>query len=339
MSKSALDLKLAFLIPVLMLIQGCGSSADPNFAAGEQASPAYSIPAEMLEASLACESDLALDMRSPVLLVHATTVDPEINFAWNWMPVLRELQIPFCTVTLPNYAMTDIQESAEYVVYAIREMYRRGGRKVQIVGHSQGGLVPRWALRWWPDTRAMVDDLVAMGSPNHGSVVVTAICLAGCAPALQQQASDSDFVTALNADGETFAGISYTNIYSRLDEFVQPNLDDSGSTSLQTGEGMIRNVALQDVCPLDVSEHLIVGTSSSAGYEIAMDALMHEGPADIDRVDRAACSRLLMPGVNPATFATDFSAASAQVVLQLALYPHTFEEPPLKCYVTGSCAD
>jgi putative serine esterase DUF676 len=50
-------------------------------------------------------------------------------------------------VTLPGTGMGDIQVAGEYVVYAIRTMHAAYGGRIDIVGHSQGGMVPRWALR------------------------------------------------------------------------------------------------------------------------------------------------------------------------------------------------
>ncbi len=31
-----------------------------------------------------------------------------------------------------------------------------------MVTHSQGGMIGRWATRFWPDTRQMVDDIVGL---------------------------------------------------------------------------------------------------------------------------------------------------------------------------------
>ena len=156
--------------------------------------------------------------------------------------------------------MGDIQARGDYIAYAIRQMYARGGRRISILGHSQGGMVMRWALRFWPDTRGMVDDVIGMAGTNHGSVIVPALCVPSCAPALWQQRDSANFYAALNSGAETFAGISYTEIYSHTDEFVQPALDDSGTSSLHTGDGRITNVAVQDICPTDSPDHLLVGT-------------------------------------------------------------------------------
>jgi len=61
----------------------------------------------------------------------------------------------------------------------------------------------------------------------------------GCAPALWQQRTGSAFDNALNSGAETFAGRSYTHVYTQLDEVVVPNFDETGSSSLHTGAGQI----------------------------------------------------------------------------------------------------
>jgi hypothetical protein len=44
-----------------------------------------------------------------------------------------------------------------------------------------------------------------------------------------------------------------------------------------------------------------------------------------------------MPGVNPATVATDMAAAAADLLVNTESAPDLPAEPPLKCYVTASC--
>jgi hypothetical protein len=240
-------------------------------------------------------------------------------------------------VTLPNDAMSDIQVAGEYMVHAIRAMHAASGRQVDIVGHSQGGMVPRWALRFWPDTRPLVDDLVGLSPSNHGTVDANAACVPGCAPAFWQQRRGSAFLDAANSTQETFSGVSYSVIYTRLDEVVVPNLGPAASSELHGGGGQIENVAVQDVCPLDVSEHLAVGTYDNTAYQLAIDALTHTGPADPARVGSSPCRQPLMPGVNKLTFALDYAKELAHVAQVVATYPHVAKEPPLACYTTASC--
>ncbi len=267
-----------------------------------------------------------------------TAISPEENFSWNWFPALSAGGIPYCSVRSPGDTMADIQINGEYIVYAIRQMHRRTHRKVQIVGHSQGGMVPRWALRFWPGTRKLVDDVIGLAPSNHGTLAARALCnVGGCAPAIWQQRDDSQFTAALNSRRETFKGIDYTVAYTRLDEVVIPNGDaETGSAALHTGKGRIANVATQDLCPLNVAEHLAAGTYDPVAYAIAMDALTHRGPANPDRIDPAVCTQTLMPGVNPATFAADFGSAGGYLANVLVTYPHVPEEPLLKAYVTAA---
>jgi triacylglycerol esterase/lipase EstA (alpha/beta hydrolase family) len=194
-----------------------------------------------------------------VLLVPGTTVDPREDYSWNWFRALDRLGRPYCAVTLPGYTTGDTQVASEYVVNAIRSIYARTGRKVQVIGHSQGGTEPRFALRFWPDLRSKVDDYIALAATNHGSPLIRTICVPNCSPALWQQLDGSNYVHAMNSYQETFAGISYTAIYTHFDQFVRPAEDDHGTTSLH-GPGDITNIALQDVCPTDTAEHIAIGT-------------------------------------------------------------------------------
>jgi hypothetical protein len=311
-----------------------GSSGGTVFAPVDRPGPPLSVPAEQLKQSVNCTANATDARREVVLFVPGTTVTPQENYGWNWFPALDKLGWPYCSVIEPNNAMSDAQVSAEYVVYATRYVHEISGRKVNILGHSQGGTEPRFALRFWPDIRSMVDDYIAFAATNHGSVAVIPLCppVLGCAPSLWEQIYHSQYTEAMNSRQETFPGISYTDIYTRADEFVQPNLNGDGTTSLHGGGGAITNVALQDVCPADISEHLAAGTYPVA-YAIAMDALTHPGPADLARVSRAVCSQVFMPGVDPVTFATTYASVLATIARELALYPHVSSPPPLKPYV------
>jgi hypothetical protein len=308
-----------------------------TYAPVDQPGPPLSVPQDKLDASLVCAGNPAAGTHEPVLLVPGTTVNPHADFSWNWEPALDKLGIPWCSVELPGNSMGDIQVAGEYVVNAIRTLHARAGRQIAVIGHSQGGMVPRWALRFWPDTRSMVDDQIGFAPSNHGTIDAGPLCQVGCAPAIWQQRDNADFIKALNSEQETFAGISYTAVYTHLDEVVVPNLDSSGSSSLHGGGGDITNVAVQELCPLDVNEHLLVGTIDPVAYALAIDAMDHPGPADPSRIPSSVCTQLFMPGVNPSTVATDIASAAAVLSTTLATYPYVSAEPPLACYVTASC--
>jgi hypothetical protein len=319
--------------------------ASGPYAPLDRPGPPLSVPLAQLRASLQCTAGVAHASREPVLLNPATGVTPDQNYSWNWERALTQLGIPWCAYTAPYHTLGDIQVSGEYLVYGIRTMNAMAGRRIAILGHSQGGMSMRWALRFWPDTRKMVDDVIGIAGSNHGTTA-SGLCVGGCPPADWQQAAGANFIAALNSYAETFPGISYTEIYSHTDEVVMPNANDHGSSSLHTGGGMITNVATQDICPADVYEHLTVGTVDPVAYALAIDALTHPGPADPARVPRSVCAQVYMPGVDPLTVNTYLQILAAAPGLlavpvggvNLVGVPEVSAEPPLACYVFASCA-
>ena len=310
-------------------------AAGRTYAAVDRAGPALSVPAAVLNQSLSCSGDLAGADRAPVLLVPATWVSPGEHYGWNYMRAFDGLGWPYCAVTTPKHAMEDMQISAEYVVYAIRRMYERAGRPIAVLGGSQGGTLPRWALRFWPDIRRMVDEHVGLAPPNHGALGPVIFCTPDCAPALWQLRRQSNFMEALYSGQETFPGISYTEIYTHQDQIVAPAFDDTGSSSLHGGGGHILNVALQDVCPTHVADHIKAITYDAVAYALAIDALTHDGPADRARIDPRVCDQEFHPGVDPATFPTNYSNAVVTAMYRQATAPRVDREPALRSYVMG----
>ena len=234
-----------------------------------------------------------------MLLNPATGVTPEQNYSWNYERAFTAQHRPWCALTMPYHTLGDIQTAGEYLVYGIRTMHARADRRIAVMGHSQGGMSMRWALRFWPDTRAMVDDVIGMAGSNHGTTMLPS-CKPGltkCTPAVWQQGADANFIKALNSGAETFAGISYTEIFTHTDEVVQPNSTDATSSSaLHTGAGAITNVSTQDICPLDVDEHLTVGTIDPVAYAL-VDGRARTTPARPSRPasSRAVCQQRTSP--------------------------------------------
>jgi triacylglycerol esterase/lipase EstA (alpha/beta hydrolase family) len=304
-----------------------GLWAVPAGAAG----PPLTVGPSRLAAALHCRGGLG-EGPTPVLLVPGTTLAPDVNFDWNYEPALSASGRSWCAVTIPGHGMGDIQVAGQYIVYAIRAMHAAAHRRISIVGYSQGGMSPRWALKWWPDTRAMVDDFVSIDGSNHGSLDANALCTLGCAPSIWQQRAGSAFLQALNAGAETYAGISYTQVYSLEDEVVVPNFGSAASTPLHTGGGAISNVAVQSLCPVHLADHITMGTSDPVAYALVQDALTHAGPASAARIDRAVCLRLALPGITPTELVAGTLRVGAQAGAQLAGYPHVKAEPPLAAY-------
>src|SRR5437588_764455 len=134
--------------------------------------------------------------------------------------------------------MGDIQISSEYVVAAVRILHKRTGRKVSIIGHSQGALEGRWAARWWPDVRRSIDDLIMLAGPNHGLAGFQSFCAgAACSPAIQQMREGSMFLSSLNLGSEVPAGVSVISIYSDPDEYVQQATGPGASAARRLSAG------------------------------------------------------------------------------------------------------
>ncbi|MES3041590.1 MAG: lipase [Pseudomonadota bacterium] len=293
------------------------------------------MPLATLAASLICSDDFAENAKTPVLLLSGTSVDPFEQYDWNYIPVLEAAGYPWCVSIAPEQNTGDIQIRAEYVVHAIRTMSSRAGRKIAIVGHSQGGMVPRWALRFWSDTRAMVSEVIAASPSNNGSQTARGQCSLPCAAAFWQQRDNANFIAALNQPVQTFAGISYTSIYTELDEVVVP----ATSAVLTTGNGRIANISLQSLCPGHLADHLATGTFDAPTLALVLDALAHDGPADVTRIDPAVCQQLAAPGVVKPLVALDALRAAVNLTMGLTVKSTRLtSEPALACYVTQTCS-
>ena len=311
---------LRLRIPMLFAVAVVLTTATTAVPVGAAAGPVLQEPVVALGKALTCP-DTFRGEHEPVLLVHGTAGSPE-NFSGNYGRVLPQMGYDVCAIELVDQGRGDIQASAERIVYAIRAMAERSHRKVQVIGHSMGPLVVRWALKWWPDLAPMVDDLIGIAAPQHGWRGTDAFCAAGCVPALWQMKRESKFMAAFNKGDETPGDVSYTSVYTITDELVQP----FWTADLQGGV----NIKTQDLCPGRVGEHHEM-LFDAAAYGVVLDALTHPGPADLSRVDRALCLRLTMPGATTADLVG--VEVKAWTVGGVALQEHHVDqEPPLADY-------
>lgn len=330
--RRAVHASLAVIVAAAAALLAVPASAAPGYAPVDQPGPPLQVEAAEVLENLDCTEDVA-EGEPALLMVPPTSLDPDEAYHDNLYRLVADLEMPYCAVTVPQHTNGDIQIAAEYVVFAIRHLHELTGEQVPVFGWSQGGgPLPRWALRWWPDTRHQVSELVALAPPNRGTPTVNALCTPDCVPALWQQRSGAEFLDALNSGRLTFPGIDYTVIYSETDGVVIPPAETS---PLPEGRA-VSNIAVQDVCRADASSHIGLLYSPAAVAAVA-DALTHDGPADIDRVrEEADCLALTSPYSTPAE-----SATGQQVKLAVALARFANgrvpSEPPLECYVTVSC--
>lgn len=227
----------------------------------------------------------------PVVLVHGTVE----NMTYNWFtlaPLLHNAgycvfalnygQEPGIHVGLPGAAeaggVGPVADSARQLATFIdRVLAATGATHVDIVGHSQGGMMPRYYLKFLGGA-ATVTNLVALAPSNHGTTVdglaalpgVPALLAAGLGPSVTDQIAGSAFLRQLNAGGDTVPGVRYTVIETTDDEVVTPY-----TSAFLTGPG-VTDITLQRQCPLDVSDHLAISFDANALRDV-LDAL---DPAD-----------------------------------------------------------
>ncbi len=101
---------------------------------------------------------------------------------------------------------------------------------------------------------------------------------------------------------------------------------------MHNGPGLITNVAIQDICPADPSEHLAIGTYDNVAYSLADRRAHPQRPGQaVSRIPLTVCAQPVPARHQPATFATD--AGTAAVALETSTYTKIAAEPKLACYV------
>jgi triacylglycerol esterase/lipase EstA (alpha/beta hydrolase family) len=307
----------AFIASVVAVALGPPALADED-------GPPLEVAAHDLAGALSCPAEFVHPEHDPVLLVHGTNVTASEHWSWNYGFVLPQLGYDTCLVQIPGRERGDIQVSSEYVVAAVRRIAELTGRRVDVIGHSQGTLEPRWAMKWWPDVAEAVDDYVSLAGPHHGILSADLVCVLGsCFPSAWQMKQGSAFIGALNRGSEAVGGVSMTSIYSETDDLVQPY-----ETSMLDGA---TNIAVQDLCPGRPVDHIALAYDAVA-FALTIDALDHPGPADAGR-SGYDCSQYAMSGVS----AFDIAAGEARLYGNVTLAfvyanDNTDHEPDLKAY-------
>lgn len=173
---------------------------------------------------------------------------------------------------LTNLGTGDIRSTARDLarfVAAVRA--QTGASRVDLIGHSQGGLVSRQYVKFDGGDRT-VDSLIMFGSPNHGTLAAnlarlftlgTCIGIVAC----EQMTIGSSFLAELNAGDDTYGPSIYTSFYTAYDEVVYPYW----TSALSDGA---TNVKIQSQCPLRYVEH-IAGIHDGTVFSGFLDALAH----------------------------------------------------------------
>jgi triacylglycerol lipase len=210
---------------------------------------------------------------SPVVLVHGTFE----SAADNWSTVSPQIKSSgYCVFALEygDRGTGDIAASADQLARFVDAVLgATGARKVSLVGHSQGGMMPRHYIKFL-NGATKVDDLVGLAPSNHGTTNPGAFVTgATVCQACDQQRAGSAFLQELNAGDETPGRVSYTVVQTRYDEVVTPY-----TSAFLAGADNTANILLQDACPAEVIDHHFMPHSQLA-LRWTLQALGRPGPA------------------------------------------------------------
>ncbi|MCU1632997.1 MAG: lipase [Micrococcaceae bacterium] len=254
--------RIPSLFAIAAVVLGAFTAA-PSASAATTTEPIVAVPSVSPPGAndWACKPSAAHP--EPVILVPGTFE----SMAKNWStlsPVLK--QAGYCVFAL-DYGTTNgvpatgpIRASAAELGHFVDDVLAAtGARKADLVGHSQGGMMPRYYLGFLGGAKK-VDHLVGLAPSNHGTQGVISpatgdLTAGGDASPLCQacddQAAGSPFMQELNSIGDIVNGPVYTVISTRYDEVVTPY----PSQFLAGPAKRVTNITLQDVCPLDPFEH------------------------------------------------------------------------------------
>jgi triacylglycerol lipase len=200
----------------------------------------------------------------PVVLVPGTFE----SMVKNWSTLSPYLKSRGYCVFALNYGTTNGIPATGPVADSARELApfidavlaATKAKKVDVVGHSQGGMMPRYYLGFLGGA-TKVDALVGIAPSNHGTeglITPTPEVLAvepsydnALCQACGDQQAGSPFMTELNSIGDTVKGPYYTVISTVYDEVVTPYQ----SQFLAGSAKQVTNITIQQKCPLDLVEH------------------------------------------------------------------------------------
>lgn len=315
---------------------------DKSFYTKEGNAP-FSVPEELLRSAIQIPPTFSWGQKQPVLMCPGTGATGFETFSTTVGKLLATTDFadPVYLI-IPGRLMDDVQINAEFVAYAIQYMNVMTNRNVAAVTWSQGSLDVQWALKYWPSTRNVVTDFIPLSPDFRGTKLAHLLCSAktqrdmiACTPAVYQQTYNSRLISTLRRDGGDSAYVPTTTVYSQYDEVVQPQTGRGASGFIGDANGVgVSNNLLQEVCQGQegAGGFLHEGVIYSAtAYALIVDALTHDGPADIERV-RGSCSQTTPAGVMDADV-LQVEALMVVILFRLLTFtPKVSAEPAIKDY-------
>ena len=183
-------------------------------------------------------------------------------------------------------AMGNIANSAAQLGNFVQQvLWETGASQVDIVGWSQGGMMPRYYIDDLGGA-SYVHELVALAPSNYGTTldgietlvgdlgglgVATSLVSPLC-DACVQQLQGSSFLDNLNANGGTEPNVHYVVIETEYDEVVTPY-----TNAFLSGPN-VQDILLQDQCSQDHSDHISIPYDSNALQDV-VNALGPDNPS------------------------------------------------------------
>jgi len=306
------------------------SAALPTAARAAAGEPRLAVTAAEAAAALTCATKVGPSRPAPVLFVPGTGSDGSQVIAIG-KPAFDAMGRSLCSLSLPDRTTGDMQVAVQYVVRAVRSLSREAGRPIAVAGVSQGGVLARIALTYWPSLRPRVTDVVTAAATHHGTTTVnTGVCaVGGCPPAIWQQAAGSRLLAALDARrDETPGRLGWTTVRSTTDELVQPQTGP-GATSVLAGA---TNLVIQRICPGRTTNHLAT-TVDSVTIAALADAVGHRGPARARRLPADVCDEPYGAGLNQELTQLFLDIAGERFGAGTAEVPRVLAEPPVRAWM------
>ncbi|KAL6704700.1 hypothetical protein ACN47E_007982 [Coniothyrium glycines] len=320
------------------------------FPSKDSADAPYTLSETQLRQAIFIPPGFTFGQKRPVIFVPGTGSYGGTAFASNLRKLLTGQ--PFADpvwLNIPGAMFSDAQTNAEYIAYAINYISSISGNRNDIaaIGWSQGSLGTQWVLKYWPSTRSVVKDFLAVSADFKGTVLANALCLSPnsdfglpiCPPSVIQQEATSDFIAALRRDGGDSAYVPTTTFYSgNFDEIVQPQTGSIASAFLKDARGVgVTNNEVQRVCAGRIGGSYYGHAGLLVNplvFALIVDALNNEGPGSPARLDLGSvCSSYTAPGLDVDDVLATNGLIPVAAVLLLTHPERRVTEPPLRTYV------
>ncbi|KAF9978924.1 hypothetical protein BGZ73_008429 [Actinomortierella ambigua] len=255
------------MIPALMPARGTAGISSDSFKLTKRATPGWNDPN--------CKPTAAHP--NPLILLHGLGSQGDQH----WSVFGPQFAARGYCVYGPTYGsvpgqtvvngLDTIENSGKQLSeYIDKVLASTGASRVNIVGHSEGSTLMQYYLLKMDgakkvervagiggnyrgtDIQGLTEFAKTVGLYDEGSKAISPFC-----KACTELITGSDFLKDLNANGDTVPGIKYLNIVTNTEIFVTPK--ESGF--LLDKNPSVRNVYLQDLCLVDLSDHIALMAS------------------------------------------------------------------------------